>query len=248
MRATSNGSLCAPNSFLILDRLYDTLLDRLGQWEKRSHKWVVNLLDFRKIKERSFFAERLTVAYDIASALEYLHDRNVIYRDLKPDNIGFDVRGDAKLFDFGLATEFDASKVMGSYRLTGNTGTMRYMAPEVALSQGYTEKADVYSFGIVLWQVVALETPHGEVSDDAIYRKVIHCGARPKIDGKWPSILRRLLQDCFASAPRRPQMVKACEILRKTIQDVGGKKLVDDDIVDSARSVMSLRDLDVNSV
>lgn len=61
-----------------------------------------NLFDFQKKKQKSFFAERLTVAYDIASALEYLHDRNVIYRDLKPDNVGFDVRGDAKLFDFGL--------------------------------------------------------------------------------------------------------------------------------------------------
>ena len=114
-----------------------------------------NLFDFGKKKERAFFAERLTVAFDIASAIEYLHDRNVMYRDLKPDNVGFDVRGDAKLFDFGLgmscflsavaanrvltkltffsnpkATEFDGSKKLGSYKLTGNTGTMRYMAPE----------------------------------------------------------------------------------------------------------------------
>lgn len=128
MRATSKGSLCSPNSFLILDRLHDTLDQRLVQWKKRDSQW--NLFDFQKTKEKTFLAERLTVAFDVAGALEYLHDRSIMYRDLKPDNVGFDVRGDAKLFDFGLATEFDSSKPLGSYRLTGNTGTMRYMAPE----------------------------------------------------------------------------------------------------------------------
>lgn len=75
---------------------------------------------------------------------------SVIYRDLKPSNIGFDVRDDAKLFDFGLAIEFQPEAVEnGNYKLTGMTGTMRYMAPEVALSHSYTEKADVFSFGIM---------------------------------------------------------------------------------------------------
>ncbi|CAJ1970355.1 unnamed protein product [Cylindrotheca closterium] len=239
MRATSKGNICAPNSFLILDRLYDTLDKRLVQWGKRDQQW--NLFDFQKKKEKAFLAERLTVAFDVASAIEYLHDRSIIYRDLKPDNVGFDVRGDAKLFDFGLATEFDSSKTMGSYKLTGDTGTMRYMAPEVALNKAYTEKADVYSFGIILWQVLALEIPYGPLPDDGIYRKVVHCGGRPKIEGKWPTELRRLLQDCFASGPRRPPMTRACEIIRKAIHEVGGETLVDDDILDSARSARSLR-------
>jgi serine/threonine protein kinase len=56
---------------------------------------------------------------------------SIIYRDLKPNNIGFDVRGDAKLFDFGLATEFDADRTQGgTFKMTGDTGTIRYMAPE----------------------------------------------------------------------------------------------------------------------
>lgn len=52
-------------------------------------------------------------------------------RDLKPDNIGFDVRGDVKIFDFGLAKEIDPSKRLedGTFKLTGDTGSLRYMAP-----------------------------------------------------------------------------------------------------------------------
>jgi serine/threonine protein kinase len=51
---------------------------------------------------------------------------SIIYRDLKPNNIGFDVRGDAKLFDFGLATEFDVDKNNNApFKLTGDTGTVR---------------------------------------------------------------------------------------------------------------------------
>lgn len=59
---------------------------------------------------------------------------SIIYRDLKPDNIGFDVRGDVKIFDFGLAKELPTSEKLadGTYNLTADTGSMRYMAPEGA--------------------------------------------------------------------------------------------------------------------
>ena len=54
---------------------------------------------------------------------------SIVYRDLKPDNIGFDVRGDVKIFDFGLAKEFNPANVLddGTYKLTGDTGSPRYM-------------------------------------------------------------------------------------------------------------------------
>lgn len=54
-----------------------------------------------------------------------------MYRDLKPDNIGFDVRGDLKLFDFGLSRQLPPQRLTdGTYRMTGDTGSPRYMAPE----------------------------------------------------------------------------------------------------------------------
>jgi hypothetical protein len=57
-----------------LDRLYDTLTDRIHQWKKKDQNSLSKLFDFQKKREKIFLAERLTVAYDIASALQYLHD------------------------------------------------------------------------------------------------------------------------------------------------------------------------------
>lgn len=73
--------------------------------------------------------ERFTVARDIASALEYLHGQDIVYRDLKPDNIGFNAEGQLKMFDFGLAKKItNADKSDDDlYQLTGNTGSLRYM-------------------------------------------------------------------------------------------------------------------------
>eukprot|EP00934_Nitzschia_sp_Nitz4_P000775 Nitzschia sp. Nitz4//scaffold161_size51353//37634//39263//NITZ4_006955-RA/size51353-augustus-gene-0.48-mRNA-1//1//CDS//3329537930//775//frame0 len=242
MRAVSEDIYSA-DAFLVLDKIYDTLEDRVGTWKKHNESGFSRLFDFQKKKEKEFMAKRLLVAYDIASALAYLHDVNIMYRDLKPSNVGFDVRDDAKLFDFGLATEFNPDKIRNpAYKLTGDTGTIRFMAPEVALCQPYTESADVYSFGILLWQICQLEAPFHKLSDEAVERKVIHLGARPKIDPHWPSAIRRLLQDCFASSPRRPPMSVVCTVLRHEISQLTPKELVDeDDLMDSTRSAMSLR-------
>lgn len=166
-----------------------------------------------------------------------------MYRDLKPENIGFDVRDDAKLYDFGLATEFRPEELENrTYKLTGDTGTIRYMAPEVALSQPYTEKADVFSFAVVLWQILEMEVPYGKLHDEAIQRKVIDLGYRPRIDPQWPQSIRRLLQDCFASSPRRPSMDVVCSVLRREINLLSDEDLIDaEELMDSARSAMSAR-------
>jgi serine/threonine protein kinase len=76
--------------------------------------------------------------------------------DLKPQNIGFTKYGTLKLLDFGLmACVKKRVAATDEYEMSGNTGTAIYMAPEVALRQPYTEKADIYSFGMILWQMTS---------------------------------------------------------------------------------------------
>ena len=82
-------------------------------------------------------------------------------RAQKPENIGFTKEGVLKLFDFGLAKELKPHRRLpdGTYQLTGNTGSRRYMAPEVAGVRPYNLSVDAYSFGILLWELSALEKP-----------------------------------------------------------------------------------------
>jgi serine/threonine protein kinase len=246
LRAIAAGGPFQHGFFMILDRLYDTLTVRIKSWQKEESTGIWSkFFDFHRKHEKKFLARRLLVAYDIASALEYLHNLNIIYRDLKPDNVGFDVRGDVKLFDFGLAVEYNQenAKKLGHRKLTGDTGTIQYMAPEVALKQPYNETADVYSFAVLLWQCLSLKEPYEGKNDDTIERLVLFAGQRPKIDPHWPAEIRRLLQNCFASNPRRPHMDKVCDILKKEICKVSDKKVFEQEISIgvSARSALSVR-------
>ena len=165
-----------------------------------------------------------------------------MYRDLKPDNIGFDVRGDVKIFDFGLAKEFDPSKrdADGNYNLTGETGSPRYMAVEVALEKPYNEKCDVYSFSLLLWEILKLETPFDKFTMKMFRKSVIEKGYRPGIDPKWPKEVSNLMRQGWGDAAKRPSMENVCNVLREEISKNSDEEI--DDIMDASRkSQLSMR-------
>ncbi len=102
------------------------------------------------------------VALQIAAGLKYLHSHNIIFRDLKPANIGFDVRGDVKIFDFGLARIMpdDGCPYTDRFFMSG-AGSPRYMSPEcLTLGESYNMKADIYSFAIILWEMLSASRPY----------------------------------------------------------------------------------------
>ena len=169
MRAVSNMDPSDGSFFIVLDRLFDTLEERIyKEWKSTystfSTKGGFPCCPSQEIDSqlRSLWIDRLIAAYDLASAFRYLHKHKIVYRDIKPENIGFDVRDDIKLFDFGFARELlQSDKVEGTnlYQLTGLTGSIRYMAPEVAFRKPYNLKCDVYSFGLLLFEMIALKPP-----------------------------------------------------------------------------------------
>jgi serine/threonine protein kinase len=90
-------------------------------------------------------------AAEILLALEYLHSKHVIYRDLKPDNLLLDANGHIVLTDFGIATKVTAEN---KFRTTGRSGTPGYMAPEVYSEKQYSFSVDIWSYGVTLYELV----------------------------------------------------------------------------------------------
>jgi len=226
MRAVAQTSPYIEGFYVVLDRLYDTLEGRMFKWKKQL-KGVKGL--FTKIKKKRGgedpVVKRMLVAYDICSALAYLHSFRIIYRDLKPENIGFDVRDDVKIFDFGLAKELrpDMEQEDGLYKLTGYTGSLRYMAPEIAKCQPYNLTADSYSYGIMLWQLLAIESPYKNYSVKMQKDLVFNKAYRPAVQKNWPLSWGILLRRCWsASISDRPALGDIQDSLRGEIAILRG--------------------------
>ncbi|CAB9501500.1 Protein kinase [Seminavis robusta] len=200
--------------FLLLDRLQCTLESKIDDWKELDNTLSPS-------QKRAFLADRLHVSFDVCASLEFLHSHDIIYRDLKPDNIGFDIRGDVKLFDFGLAKELDASMKFGCtelYELSGNTGSLRYMSPEVARSEPYNLTADVYSFGLLLWQICSLQLPYDGMNRQDHSELVVHGNERPQLDSNWSTPLRILMKRAWEPDPLvRPSMDSIYKILKREI-------------------------------
>ncbi|KAM3140401.1 hypothetical protein pb186bvf_007561 [Paramecium bursaria] len=112
---------------------------------------LYNLLHRRvKLKEE----QALFYASQILIVLQYLHEKKIIYRDLKPENVLLDEEGYIKLADFGL------SKVLEDQNLSKSiVGTPEYIAPEILLQQGHDYKADFWSFGCIIYEMVVGQPP-----------------------------------------------------------------------------------------
>ena len=140
------------------------------------------------------------VASDIAHGMAYLHHRGIVHRDIKPANVLID--GDvtsssvsAKVTDFGVAAIEDKQD------MTSETGTYRWMAPEVIRHHPYSEKADCYSYGILLWQMITREVPFSNHSPLEAAGKVALEMARPDFPAATPPAVKAFIEGCWAEDP-----------------------------------------------
>mmetsp|Transcript_14290 Transcript_14290/g.18677 ORF Transcript_14290/g.18677 Transcript_14290/m.18677 type:complete len:359 (-) Transcript_14290:171-1247(-) len=154
----SSGFLdCPTTGFVVLERLIIPLDKCLAKWRREAQSGMSKIFA-RSHLSRDLQAKRIQdVAIPVGNAMAHLHKHNIIFRDLKPANIGFGTAGIIRLFDFGLARKIDPNVMKG--RLTGCCGTLRYMAPECAASEDYGFSADVHSFAMLLWEICTLEKP-----------------------------------------------------------------------------------------
>ena len=151
------------------------------------------------------------IGTEIALGMNYLHLCSIIHRDLKSGNILLDRHGTAKVSDFGLSCVFECGA--GS-ELTAETGTYRWMAPEVIRHEPYSNKADVYSFAIVLWEMVAKEQPFKGMSPIQAAFAVARQQMRPTIPPETPSKLGELIKHCWCQdAEQRPSFEDILEVL-----------------------------------
>ncbi|GIL93113.1 hypothetical protein Vretifemale_20566 [Volvox reticuliferus] len=140
----------------------------------------------------------MKLARDVARGMDYLHQRKIIHRDLKAANLLMDENAIVKIADFGVARVIESSGCM-----TAETGTYRWMAPEVIEHKPYDEKADVFSFGIVLWELFTCKVPYSEMTPLQAAVGVVQKGLRPVIPLNCPLPVAEIMEACWTGNPEK---------------------------------------------
>ncbi|XP_031284694.1 serine/threonine-protein kinase STY46-like isoform X2 [Pistacia vera] len=142
-------------------------------------------------------SQLLRFAIDVCKGMEYLHQNNIIHRDLKTANLLMDTQKVIKVADFGVARFQSEGGIM-----TAETGTYRWMAPEVINHQQYDQKADVFSFAIVLWELVTAKVPYDNMTPLQAALGVRQ-GLRPDLPENAHPKLLDLMQRCWEGVPNK---------------------------------------------
>ncbi|KAG8057623.1 hypothetical protein GUJ93_ZPchr0002g24490 [Zizania palustris] len=193
---TKPPNLCIITEFMSSGSVYDYL---------HKHKGVFKL------------PALLGVAMDVSKGMSYLHQNNIIHRDLKTANLLMNENGTVKVADFGVARVKVQSGVM-----TAETGTYRWMAPEVIEHKPYDHKADVFSFGILMWELLTGKIPYEYLTPLQAAVGVVQKGLRPTIPKNAHAKLSELLQKCWQQDPaERPDFSEILETLQRIAEEVG---------------------------
>ncbi len=190
-------------------------------------------LQERLRKRRLPVGQALSIAVQIAEGLEHAHRRGVLHRDLKPANVML-TKADVKLMDFGLAKIVSAastSNLAGSLQATLTTegtvaGTLQYMAPEQLEGKEPSEAGDIFSFGAVLFEMIAGRRAFEGNSPASVIAAVMR-GTPPPVEDLQPGIPRaldRLIRQCLEKNPeeRRESIHDVKAELQGILEDIGG--------------------------
>jgi serine/threonine protein kinase len=183
-------------------------------------------LSDRIVRTRPTIDEALTIAVQIAAAIEAAHSKGIIHRDLKPSNIQLARDGTVKVLDFGIAKMIqpakdhgEASRTTFSTQAASIVGTVACMSPEQARGKTVGRPTDVWAWGCVLYEMLTGERAFaGNAWTDMIARIVSEEPDWTKLPDGTPTVVRLLLEDCLQkdSARRLPDIGKAKRRLKVT--------------------------------
>lgn len=169
----------------------------------------------------------IQIALDLARGLSYLHSEKIVHRDVKTENMLLNVSRTLKIADFGVARV----EAQNPKDMTGSTGTLGYMAPEVLEGKPYNRKCDVYSFGICLWETYCCAMPYADLSFAEVSSAVVRQNLRPGIPRCCPQSLANIMRKCWDANPdRRPDMDEVVRLLEAINTSKGGGMIPEDQL------------------
>lgn len=204
--------------FIVTDKLEETL-------ESAVHTtW--------KTGQAKSLTSRVVLAFQIAQALQYVHGKRIVYRNLTPQNLGLLKTSSSsesiiQLFDFGAARELPPSTGLGGeneiYHMTQAVGSdYKYRAAEVTTTPHYNCKADVYSWAMVVYEMLSGKVPFASYSENEFIRNVLHLKERPSLLFlNSTSNLSPVLEGAWNDDPfMRPTAEQVCQSLKDIIPEL----------------------------
>ncbi|VDM65756.1 unnamed protein product [Strongylus vulgaris] len=155
--------------------------------------------------------EKISYAIDVAVGLVYLHSKGCMHRDIACRNCLIDVKKTlVKISDFGLSKQAESYTIKSEEKLP-----IRWQAPEVITTRIYTRKCDVYSYGILLWEIFNnAEKPYAGINNRTIRENITDPKFRPVVDVKWPIVVQRAMRACWrGDSKKRPEMQQVARYL-----------------------------------
>lgn len=163
----------------------------------------------------------------ICLAIKHTHDKKILHRDLKSQNIFMTKRGILKLGDFGIARVLSNTKS----RAKTVVGTPYYLSPEIIRSEGYSFKSDIWSLGVLLYEIAALQPPFNAQSLHQLAQKIIqgkYTALPSNFSNSTTQLIEKMLQKDPAARPTIHQLLKMPQIQPRIAQFLGGETFKDE--------------------
>jgi len=186
----------------------------LRQWLQTNHgKWIYNYY-YGEDEPKLGLENKLRTLKSIVTGLDNIHNQNLVHRDLHSGNILNDDSGEINITDFGLSYPANHQKKEGQI-----FGVIPYIAPEVLQGQPYTKASDIYSFGIVAYELLANSYPYYDYyrkgwDDEELRKEIENKGLRPDVDKiTIPQLLKDLIKSCWDIDPKKRPSIKELDVI-----------------------------------